>query len=202
MRVSVVGYQGDVEEHVHTLRRAVDKLGIDCEVLPTRDPDVVAQSDGVVLPGGESTTISKLIFSHNISPEIIRLAQRGCPVMGTCAGMILLAKRGDEQVKKTGTRLLELMDVKVKRNAFGRQRESFQVNLDIKGIGDVDAVFIRGPAIIEANGNVDVLARLKDYIVAAQQGNLLALAFHPELTEDSSVQEYFLNMVESWKEQS
>ncbi len=199
MRVSVVGYQGDVEEHVNTLKKAANKLDLDCEVLPTRDPDVVAQSDGVVLPGGESTTISRLIFSHHISPQIIELANKGCPVMGTCAGMILLAKHGDEQVKKTGTKLLGLMDVTVKRNAFGRQRESFQVNLDIKGIGSVDAVFIRGPAIIEANGNVDVLARFDDYIVAAQQGNLLALAFHPELTEDTRVQEYFLNMVKSWK---
>lgn len=199
MRVSVVGYQGDVEEHVNTLKKAVDKLGLDCEVLETRDPDVVARSDGVVLPGGESTTISRLIFSHNISPQIIELANRGCPVMGTCAGMILLAKHGDEQVKKTNTRLLELMDIKVKRNAFGRQRESFQVNLDIKGIGDVDAVFIRGPAIMEANSSVDVLASFDDYIVAAQQENLLAIAFHPELTEDTRVQEYFLSMVERRK---
>ncbi|MFP3910219.1 MAG: Type 1 glutamine amidotransferase-like domain-containing protein, partial [Archaeoglobaceae archaeon] len=123
MRVSVVGYQGDVEEHVDTLKKAVSKLGLHCEVLPTRDPGTVAHSDGVVLPGGESTTISRLIFSHDISPEIIKLANRGCPVMGTCAGMILLAKHGDEQVSRTGTRLLELMDVTVKRNAFGRQRE-------------------------------------------------------------------------------
>lgn len=199
MRVSVVGYQGDVEEHVGTLKRALFKLGLECEVLATRDPHVVAQSDGVVLPGGESTTISRLIFSHNISPEIIKLARKGYPVMGTCAGMILLSKYGDEQVKKTDTRLLGLMDVKVKRNAFGRQRESFQVDLDIKGIGDVDAVFIRGPAIVEANSNVDVLAQFSDYVVAAQQGNLLSFAFHPELTAeltgDTRVQEYFLKMV-------
>ncbi|MFW5935711.1 MAG: pyridoxal 5'-phosphate synthase glutaminase subunit PdxT, partial [Candidatus Hadarchaeota archaeon] len=190
MRVSVVGYQGDVEEHVDTLKKAVSKLGLHCEVLPTRDPGTVSYSDGVVLPGGESTTISRLIFSHDISPEIIKLANRGCPVMGTCAGMILLAKHGDEQVSRTGTRLLELMDVTVKRNAFGRQRESFQANLDIKGIGNVDAVFIRAPAIVKANSDVDILARFDDYIVAARQGNLLALAFHPELTEDTRVQEY------------
>ncbi|MFO7968180.1 MAG: pyridoxal 5'-phosphate synthase glutaminase subunit PdxT [Archaeoglobaceae archaeon] len=200
MRVSVVGYQGDVEEHVNTLKKAGDKLGLDCEVLPTRDPDVVAHSDGVVLPGGESTTISRLIFSHHISPQIIKLAHRGCPVMGTCAGMILLAKHGDEQVKRTGTKLLELMDIMVKRNAFGRQRESFQVELDIKGIGNIDAVFIRGPAITETKSNVDVLSRFDSYVVAAQQENLLALAFHPELTEDTRVQEYFLNMVKSWKD--
>ncbi len=196
MRVAVVGVQGDVEEHVIAAKKALKNLGIDGEVVATRRYGVVSRSDAVILPGGESTTISKLIFSDGIADEILELAGSGKLVMGTCAGLILLSKHGDEQVERTGTKLLGLMDVWVKRNAFGRQRESFQVELDVKHIGKFDAVFIRAPAIEKVGRNVEIMATFQDYIVAARQDNVLGLAFHPELTNDTRVHEYFLRMNE------
>ncbi|MCD6493700.1 MAG: pyridoxal 5'-phosphate synthase glutaminase subunit PdxT [Archaeoglobaceae archaeon] len=194
MRVAVIGVQGDVEEHVIVTKKALKNLKVDGEVVATRKAGVVARSDAVIIPGGESTTISKLIFSNSIAEKILQLAYENKPVMGTCAGLILLSKHGDEQVAKTNTKLLGLMDIWVKRNAFGRQRESFQVRLNVKGIGDYDAVFIRAPAIVKAEKNVDVLATFENYIVAARQGKILALAFHPELTNDTRVHEYFLKL--------
>ncbi len=196
MRVAVVGVQGDVEEHVVAAKKAMERLGIDGEVVATRRKGVVSKSDAVIIPGGESTTISRLIFRDSIASEIIELAASGKPVMGTCAGLILLAKHGDEQVERTGTRLLGLMDIKIKRNAFGRQRESFQVRLEMKHVGEIEAVFIRAPVITEVGEGVEVLATFEDYIVAAQQGNVLALAFHPELTDDTKVHEYFLSLAQ------
>ncbi|RLI75283.1 pyridoxal 5'-phosphate synthase glutaminase subunit PdxT [Archaeoglobales archaeon] len=194
MRVAVVGVQGDVEEHVIAAKKALKNLKVDGEVVATRKAGVVSKSDAVIIPGGESTTISRLIFSDSIADEIVQIANEGKPVMGTCAGLILLSKYGDEQVAKTNTKLLGLMDIWIKRNAFGRQRESFQVKLNVKGIGEYDAVFIRAPAIVKVKENVDVLATFEDYIVAARQNNVLALAFHPELTDDTRIHEYFLRM--------
>jgi len=193
-KVAVVGVQGDVEEHVLSARRALERLGIKGEAIATRKHGVVSESDAVIIPGGESTTISKLIFREGIADEIIQLAKDGRPVMGTCAGLILLSKHGDEQVKKTKTKLLKLMDIWVKRNAFGRQRESFQVNVEVKGIGYFDAVFIRAPAITKVGEDVDILAKYNEYIIAARQKNILGLSFHPELTEDTRAHEYFIKM--------
>ena len=204
MKVAVVGVQGDVEEHVIAAKLAMNKLGLEGEVVATRKPGVVEKSDAVIIPGGESTTISKLIFREvngkTIAEEILALAEEGKPVMGTCAGLILLSKHGDEQVEKTKTKLLGLLDVRVKRNAFGRQRESFQVPLEFKGIGVVEAIFIRAPAIVEVGEGVNVLATFEDYVVAARQDNVLGLAFHPELNVefgDTRVHEYFLKMCDS-----
>ncbi len=196
MRIAVVGVQGDVEEHVIAAKRALKRMGIEGEVVATRKHGVVSKSDAVIIPGGESTTISKLIFSDSIASEILQLAESGKPVMGTCAGLILLSKHGDEQVEKTGTKLLGLMDTWIKRNAFGRQRESFQVKLEMKYVGEVDAVFIRAPVITKVGENVEVLATLDEYIVAAKQDNVLALAFHPELTDDTRVHEYFISLAQ------
>ena len=202
MRVAVVGVQGDVEEHVFATKLAMKNLGIEGEVVATRKPGVVGRSDAVIIPGGESTTISKLIFREvdgtSIADEILSVAEEGKPVMGTCAGLILLSKYGDEQVEKTGTKLLKLLDVRVKRNAFGRQRESFQTQLEFKGIGLVEAIFIRAPAIVEVGKGVEVLARFEEYVVAAKERNVLGLAFHPELNAefgDTRVHEYFLKMI-------
>ena len=133
------------------------------------------------------------MFSSGIAEIVIRRAGEGMPVWGTCAGLVLMAKKGDAQVKKTGQKLLELMDFEVERNAFGRQRESFEAELDVGGIKKFPAVFIRGPAIANVWGECKVLARFGGKIVAAEQGNFLATAFHPELSEDARVHEYFLN---------
>ncbi|WP_290902743.1 pyridoxal 5'-phosphate synthase glutaminase subunit PdxT [Ferroglobus sp.] len=196
MRIAVVGVQGDVEEHVLALKKALKNLKIDGEVVATRRKGVVEKSNAVVIPGGESTTISRLIWRDGIAEEILSLHEEGKPIMGTCAGLIILAKRGDEQVEKTRTKLLGILDVKVKRNAFGRQRESFEAEIDFKGIGKYKAVFIRAPIVEEVGENVDVLAKFEDKIVAVQQKNVLGLAFHPELTEDTRIHEYFIKMIE------
>ena len=196
MRIAVVGVQGDVEEHVLALRTALKNLKIDGEVVATRRKGVVEKSNAVVIPGGESTTISRLIWRDGISEEILSLHEEGKPIMGTCAGLIILAKRGDEQVEKTRTKLLGILDVKVKRNAFGRQRESFEAEIDFKGIGKYKAVFIRAPIVEEVGENVEVLAKFEDKVVAVQQENVLGLAFHPELTEDTRIHEYFIKMIE------
>jgi len=194
MRVAVIGVQGAVEEHVIATKNAMRKLGIDGEVVATRKHEMVSKSDAVIIPGGESTTISRLMFRDSIASEVIELAREGKPIMGTCAGLILLSKHGDEQVERTRTKLLGLLDVWIKRNAFGRQRESFQVKLNVKHIGEFEAVFIRAPAITKVGEGVEVLATFEDYIVAVQQDNILGLAFHPELTDDTRIHEYFLKM--------
>jgi len=194
MKVAVIGVQGAVEEHVIATKNAMRKLGIDGEVIATRRHGIVSKSDAVIIPGGESTTISRLMFRDSIASEVIELAKEGKPIMGTCAGLILLSKHGDEQVERTRTKLLGLLDVWIKRNAFGRQRESFQVKLNVKHIGEFDAVFIRAPAITKVGEGVEVLATFEDYIVAVQQDNILGLAFHPELTDDTRIHEYFLKL--------
>ncbi|AIY89316.1 pyridoxal 5'-phosphate synthase glutaminase subunit PdxT [Geoglobus acetivorans] len=195
MRVAVVGVQGDVEEHVVATELAMEKLGIDGSVTAVRKPGVVSGSDAVIIPGGESTTISKLIWKDGIAEEIIELAESGHPVMGTCAGLIILSKHGDEQVEKTSTRLLGLLDVRVKRNAFGRQRESFETELEFRGVGRVNAVFIRAPVVENVGEDVEILATFEGKVVAAQEKNVIGLSFHPELSGDTRVHEYFLSLI-------
>ena len=192
--IAVIAAQGDVEEHVLMARMALKELGMEGSVVATIDKKEVAKSDAIILPGGESTTISKLIHAKSIAEEIKKAAKEGKPVMGTCAGSILLAKHGDKQIERTNTELLKLMDIWVKRNAFGRQRESFQAKLNVKHVGEFEAVFIRAPAIMKVDSNVDILAKIDDYIVAAQQDNLLAITFHPELTNDTRLHKYFISL--------
>ncbi|MEM0214472.1 MAG: pyridoxal 5'-phosphate synthase glutaminase subunit PdxT [Archaeoglobaceae archaeon] len=192
MKVAVIGVQGDVEEHIIATRNAMKNLGINGEVFAVRRSGIIPDCDALIIPGGESTTISKLIFKDSIADEIIEFAKNGNRIMGTCAGLIILAKYGDEQVEKTKTRLLGLLDVKVKRNAFGRQRESFQTKLEMKNVGEVDAIFIRAPIIESVGKDVEILAKFEEKIVAVKQGKILGLAFHPELSS-TKVHEYFLS---------
>jgi len=163
------------------------------------------------MPGGESTTISKLLRTFDLQDMLVRRAKdEDFPILGTCAGMILLSTQGDEQVSKTETRLLGLMDMAVNRNAFGRQRESFEADLAIRGFDKpVPGVFIRAPAIIKTWGACEPLGTLHvdeeipgighDPIIAARQGNRYAIAFHPELTPDTRVHAKFVQMVDQWK---
>jgi len=194
MRVGVIALQGNVEEHVESILKV---LGSGDEVVKIKHKGIVPTCDAIIIPGGESTTLCRLAWSEGIAREIIERAEKGMPVMGTCAGLILLASRGDDEVKKTGQKLLGLMDTTVDRNAFGRQRESFEAPLRISCIedGEFNAVFIRAPAIVSAGKNVEVLATLDEFVVAARQGNILALAFHPELTDDTRIHEYFMGIV-------
>lgn len=179
------------------MKATLAERGENGEVIRIKHRGIVSSCDAIVIPGGESTTIGRLMEREGITEELRDAAEEGKPLLGTCAGMILLAREGDEEVKKTGQPLLGLMDVRVKRNAFGRQRESFEAPLKMSIFDEpFPGVFIRAPCITHAADTVDVLATLDDdinRIVAARQGNIMALAFHPELTGDRRIHHYFLD---------
>ena len=188
MKIGILSLQGAFIEHIQIL----DKLGV--KAIQVRKPIELEGLDGLIIPGGESTTMINLANNYDLIEPLRSLFLRGFPVMGTCAGMILLAKT----VSNCDIKTLGVMDIKVKRNAFGRQPDSFETDLDIKALGDkpFHAVFIRSPLIEEAVLNVEVLSRLADgTIVAVRQDNMLGVSFHPELTDDTRVHEYFLKMV-------
>jgi 5'-phosphate synthase pdxT subunit len=188
MKIGVLAAQGAFAEHVATLR----KLKI--EALPVRLPSELKGVDGLIIPGGESTSISRLMLDYNLTEEIKNLAGNGLPVLGTCAGMILLAK----EIPNSEVASLGLMDITVRRNAFGRQQDSFETELQIPALGKkpFPGVFIRAPIIERAHSKVEILARLSNGTsVAARQGRLLASAFHPELTDDLRFHRYFVNIV-------
>ncbi len=184
--VGVLALQGDFEKHEAVLER----LGVPhCQVRKVAD---LEQVSALILPGGESTTIGRLMARYGLDEAIRKRAEAGMPIYGTCAGMILLAK---EIVDSTQERL-GLMDITVQRNAFGSQIDSFEADLPFKPLGEtpVRAVFIRAPIVQSVGQGVEVLSTFEDKIVAVQQGNLLATAFHPELTDDTRVHEYFLSL--------
>ena len=193
-RVGIIAAQGDIAEHIQSVDSAFLEMGVQGQGIPVRSGGELDTVHAVILPGGESTAISKLLIRFGLFDELIRRVEEGIPIMGTCAGSILLAKEGGYDVKRTGTRLLELMDMAVNRNAFGRQRESFQVSLEIEGLDSpYDAVFIRAPAISDLWGACKPLARLDKHIVMARQDSRFALTFHPELTTDPRLHILFLS---------
>jgi len=193
IKVGVLALQGDVEEHVKATRIAIERLNVKGEVLEVKKIDDLLNVQALVIPGGESTTIGKLLLRRNMLETLRDRIKLGMPVLATCAGLILLAKNiKDRVVGVTGQPSIGVLDVEVIRNAFGRQRESFEIDLEVKGIGTIRAVFIRAPAITKVGDSVEVLARLNRYIVAVREGNILALAFHPEVTNDTRVHEFFI----------
>jgi 5'-phosphate synthase pdxT subunit len=193
MRIGVLSLQGAFAEHAATLA----SLGV--EAVPVRLPEHLEDLAGLVLPGGESTTMRKLIDRWGLRRPILDLAGQGAPILGTCAGMILLATHisdGDDAV-------FPLLDITVKRNAFGRQLESFEADVAVPVLGDrpVHAVFIRAPVVERAGPDVDVLARLDDgRIVAVRQRNVLATAFHPELAGELRFHRLLVTMAGAYLE--
>jgi len=188
MRVGVLALQGTFIEHIEIMQQ----LGV--EALPIRLPHELNTLNGLIIPGGESTTMLRLMESFGLIQPIREMARDGLAIWGTCAGMVLLAKSISNYEMET----LGLMDMKVRRNAFGSQIDSFEVDLEIPLVGEepFHAVFIRAPVIKEAESGVKILSRLPDStIVAAKQNRLLACAFHPEFTDDLRFHSYFLNMV-------
>ncbi|MBI2830030.1 MAG: pyridoxal 5'-phosphate synthase glutaminase subunit PdxT [Chloroflexi bacterium] len=188
MRIGVLAAQGAFAEHIAVLQR------LEVEAILIRLPGELEGVDGLIIPGGESTSISKLMRDYNLTGEIRNLAKKGLPIFGTCAGMIILANGvADPRVESLG-----IMNIKVKRNAFGRQKESFETEIAIPALGEkpFPSVFIRAPAIEQVTDGVEILARLPDdTIVASRQGRLLVSAFHPELTDDLRFHRYFLDIV-------
>jgi 5'-phosphate synthase pdxT subunit len=185
--IGVLALQGDVREHFAALRSA------DAEPVSVRRPADLDGLDGIVVPGGESTTIGKLLGIFGVLEPLREALAAGLPAYGSCAGMILLADRVvDGTVDQVG---LGGIDMTVRRNAFGRQVDSFEGSVEMAGLGAVEAVFIRAPWAEQVGDDVEVLARAADKIVAVRQGSLLATAFHPELTGDPRVHQMFVTMV-------
>ncbi|HLG73900.1 MAG TPA: pyridoxal 5'-phosphate synthase glutaminase subunit PdxT [Chloroflexota bacterium] len=184
-RIGVLALQGAFAEHIQRLR----SLG--AEAIEVRLPQELDGLDGLVIPGGESTTIGKLMAAYELDEPVKAMAEQGKAIWGTCAGMIMLARdiEGSDQPR------LGLMDIGVNRNAFGRQVDSFEADLDVEGLAGppFHAVFIRAPLLTRAGQGVRVIARLADgRMVAAEQGKMLVTAFHPELTDDSRLHQHFL----------
>ena len=187
MRVGVFALQGDVREHI----RSLTSIGV--ESIEVRNASDLSSVDGLILPGGESTTISKLIDIFGLRKSLTDFIAAGKPVFGTCAGMIMLAKEVLDAA--SGQRSLEAMDISVRRNAFGSQLDSFETEIEFDG-KLANVAFIRAPIVERVGPGVEVLSKLPNgAVVAVRSGNLLATAFHPELTGDNSVHEYFVAMV-------
>ena len=188
MKIGILALQGAFEEHAKVL----DKLGVSSVQIRNLDDYQQHQSDlvGLILPGGESTTMGKLLRDQNMLLPIREAILSGLPVFGTCAGLILLAKEIISQEESH----LATMDIVVERNAYGRQLGSFYTEAECKGVGQIPMTFIRGPIISSLGEDVEILATVDDQIVAAQEKNMLVTSFHPELTDDVRLHQYFINM--------
>ncbi|AVP45652.1 MULTISPECIES: pyridoxal 5'-phosphate synthase glutaminase subunit PdxT [Bacillus cereus group] len=190
VKIGVLGLQGAVREHV----KSVEASG--AEAVVVKRIEQLEEIDGLILPGGESTTMRRLIDKYAFMEPLRIFAKSGKPMFGTCAGMILLAKTliGYEEAH------IGAMDITVERNAFGRQKDSFEAALSIEGVGeDFVGVFIRAPYVVEVADNVEVLSKHGDRMVAVRQDQFLAASFHPELTDDHRVTAYFVEMVKEAK---
>ena len=196
LRVGVLAVQGAVSEHIEALLAAGHRKGIDVEPVAVRTAKDLEGVHGIILPGGESTTISRLLRSAHIQAPLIERAKSGdLAVFGTCAGLILLSSKAIHDVADKDIELLGLLDAEVDRNAFGRQKDSFEAELEVKGIGTIPAVFIRAPVLTKTWKPTTVLSEGKRGIVAVRKGCILGTAFHPELTGDTRMHELFLDLV-------
>ena len=184
-KIGVLALQGDFKEHIEMLKK--------CRVnaVEVRLPEDLKDVDGLIIPGGESTAIGKLMQEHDLDKEILKKCKQGMAIYGTCAGAILLSKNimGSRQPR------LGLLDISVKRNDYGRQIDSFEAELNIDKIGKVKGVFIRAPVIEKVRDGIRILSKLNNNPVLIQKGNILASTFHPELTGDKRVHEYFIKSI-------
>ncbi len=191
-KIAVVALQGDFEKHLTMLAQ------IGAEAYPARLPEEIRRADGIVLPGGESTTIGKLMARYGVDDAIKEASSQGTPIYGTCAGLILLAREiAQGTAERGGQPTLGLLDVTVARNAFGRQVDSFEAEVLVPILGEppLRAVFIRAPYVAEASPAVEILAEYQGKIIFVRQGPILGSAFHPELTGDDRAHRLFLSLV-------
>ena len=187
MKIGILALQGAFIEHKYML----DKLGVESFEIRQKK-DLENNMDGLILPGGESSVMGKLLRDLDLFDILKNKIENGLPVFGTCAGMILLAK----EIGNDDRRHFSTMNIEVKRNAYGRQLGSFSVLSDFKGIGNVEMVYIRAPYVNKVlSDDVEILSVVEDKITAVREKNMLAVAFHPELTSDSKVHEYFISMI-------
>lgn len=202
MTIGVLGLQGDIEENVAATSQALQELHMDGSVDMVRYPEEIEKIDGLILPGGESTVQSTLAAIQRSLPVIKKRISEGMPVLGTCAGMIMLSKRAYNRiVGDTKQKLIGNLDIVVERNAFGRQNDSFEADLSISMLGKeaFKGVFIRAPAVSEVGKDVEVIGKLNNRIVAVKQKNIIGTAFHPELSGDSRMYMHLINMVLEFK---
>ena len=188
MKIGILALQGAFAEH----EKVLDQLGVDSVEIRNLEDFQKSRSDlsGLILPGGESTTMGKLLREQDMLIPIRETILSGLPVFGTCAGLILLAK----EISSQEERHLGTMDMVVERNAYGRQLGSFYTEAECKGVGQIPMTFIRGPIISSVGEDVEILATVDNQIVAAQEKNMLVTSFHPELTDDVRLHQYFINM--------
>ena len=188
IKVGVLAIQGAVAEHLELLNQIPDVCAQEVKYL-----DELNEVDGLIIPGGESTAIGRLLRDFNLLQPLKERILNGMPVWGTCAGMILLAKSLENDL----TVHLGVMDITVERNAYGRQLESFTTEVEIEKISSnkIPLIFIRAPYVTQVKSDVDILLEVNDHIVACQQKQMLATSFHPELTKDTSFHRYFINMI-------
>jgi len=198
IKVGVLSLQGDVAENIASTKTALSELDKTGTVIEVKTPEQISELDGLIIPGGESTMIGQLSLINGSLKKIKEKIEAGMPVLGICAGLILLSKKAkDRVVGDTDQPLLDLLDVQVERNSFGRQRDSFEgeISMDSLNIPKLNGVFIRAPSIGELGDKAEIVSKFNEKIVAVKQGNILATAFHPELTEDVSLHKYFVNMI-------
>ena len=202
LQIGVLAIQGDVQENLLSTKKALEELNIDGNVIDVKTSQDIENLDGLIIPGGESTTIGQLSLVNSSLKVMKEKIENGMPVLGICAGMILLSKTADDRVVgKTNQPLLDLLDVKLERNSFGRQRESFEadVSMDSISIPKFRGVFIRAPSVSEAGSDVQVLSKFNEKIIAVKKGNIIGTSFHPELTRDVSLHKYFVNLIQDSK---
>jgi 5'-phosphate synthase pdxT subunit len=198
LSIGVLGIQGSISEHVNSMKKALDKANLEGQVLIVKNKEDIEKINGLIIPGGESTTIYKALTKSHLFDEILkRIQKHNLPIMGTCAGCVLLARQTLEKIGEI--ELLNAMDMQVQRNAFGRQKESFEQFIKINDFDKpFQAVFIRGPIIKKIWGDCKILSKINKGIIMTRQNEFLALSFHPELTEDIRIHQYFLKMIKSF----
>ena len=202
MNIGILALQGDVAENFMSTMLAMNELGVDGSVSQVKTPDQISALDGLIIPGGESTMMGQLSMVNGAMNALKEKIEAGLPVLGICAGMILLSKNSkDRVVGSTKQPLLDALDVEIERNSFGRQKDSFEaeISLDDMDIPSFQGVFIRAPAVLNTGSDVETLAKFDEKIIAVKQGNIIATSFHPELTKDVSIHRHFVEMVKATK---
>ena len=200
LSIGVLAVQGDIEENIAATRDALREMDVLGDAKKVIYPEQIERVDGLILPGGESTVVSNLvkIQKEGIYQSIRKVISNGLPTLGTCAGMIMLSKRAyDRVIGETSQQLLGILDIEVERNAFGRQSDSFELDLDISIIGKVPfrGIFIRSPVVKRVGNDVNIIAKIDEKIVGVRQENILATSFHPELAEDTRIHGEFINCI-------
>lgn len=200
--IGVLALQGDVEENIKATTDALRGMNLKGKVISVRYPDEILKVDGLIIPGGESTVMGLLLSIKNgLLDSITKVLQNRIPIMGTCAGMIVLAKKSyDKVVGNKKQLLLGALDIEIERNSFGRQYDSFESTLEISGIGnDFKGIFIRAPTVISTGSRVQILSKFDGKIVAVQQENIIGTSFHPEISGDNRMHRLFIELITKWK---